>query len=119
MLQYNVTLFCIESKFGTVIVAKDVPEKSLYVVIQKFLKYIKTITSYLDFILHYHLQISLLGRAHTDPSDSATFEMRPLSVLLLRCLVPSVFPLEFPQLYQIFTPSTRFSPWGEKEVRRS
>jgi hypothetical protein len=45
----------------------------------------KTIMSYLDPILHHHLQ-SLLGSTHTDPSVSATFEMHPGSVLL-GCLV--------------------------------
>jgi hypothetical protein len=59
---------------------------------------IKTITSYLDLILHHHLQSSPLGSAYTDPSVSATFEMRPGSLSLLGCLVPSAFPLEFPQL---------------------
>jgi hypothetical protein len=86
--------------------------------IQKFLKYInkKTITSYLDLILHYHLQSSPFGSAHTNPSVSATLEMHPGSLSLLGCLVLSVFPLEFPQLYQIFAPSTWFHLEEEKKV---
>jgi hypothetical protein len=67
------------------------------------------ITSYQDLILRHRLENSLLGSAHTDPSVSATFEMHPGSVSLLGCLVPSAFPLEFPQLVQIFAPSTWFS----------
>jgi hypothetical protein len=56
---------------------------------------IKTVTSYLDLILHHHLQSSPLRSAHTNPSVSATFEMHPGSLSLLGCLVPSAFPLEF------------------------
>jgi hypothetical protein len=37
--------------------------------------------------------------AHTDPSVSATFDMHPGSLSLLRCLVPSAILLEFPQLF--------------------
>jgi hypothetical protein len=39
-----------------------------------------------------------------DPIVSATSERHPGSVPLLRYSVPSAFPLEFPQLYQIFSP---------------
>jgi hypothetical protein len=64
--------------------------------------------SYLDLILHHHLQRSPLGstHTHTDPSIYATLEMHPGSVSLLGCLVQSVFPLEFPQRDQIFSLST-------------
>jgi hypothetical protein len=41
---------------------------------------IKTITSYLDLILHHHLHRSPLRSARVDPSGSATFEMYPGSV---------------------------------------
>jgi hypothetical protein len=65
--------------------------------------------SFLDHILHHHPQSSPPGSAHTDPSITATFEMHLGSVSLLGCSALSAFPLEVPQLYQIFTPSTRFS----------
>jgi hypothetical protein len=63
---------------------------------------IKTITSYLDLILHCHFQSSPPGSAYTDPSVSATFQTHSGSLPLLGRLVPSAFPLEFPQLYEIF-----------------
>jgi hypothetical protein len=57
--------------------------------------------SHLDLILHHHLQSNPLGSIHTDLSISATYKMHPGSGSLLGCLVPSAFPLQFPQLYQI------------------
>jgi hypothetical protein len=68
----------------------------------------------MDLILHHHLQSILLGCAQADPSIYATFEIHPGSVSLLGCLVQSVFLLEFPQLYQIFIPSTSFSLRGRE-----
>jgi hypothetical protein len=70
--------------------------------------------SYLDLILHHHLQT--LGCAYIDPSISATFEMHPGSFSLSEHLVSSAFPLEFPQLYQIFTVELDFHLGEEKEV---
>jgi hypothetical protein len=61
--------------------------------------------SYVDLILHHHLQSSHLGSAHFDPSVFATFEMCPGGVSLLGRLVLSAFPPEFRQLYQIMTAS--------------
>jgi hypothetical protein len=42
----------------------------------------KTITSYMDLILHHYLKSSPLGSAHSDPSVFATFEIHPGSVSL-------------------------------------
>jgi hypothetical protein len=65
----------------------------------------------------YHLRICPLGSAHTYHSFPAAFEMHPGSVPLLGCLVPSGFPLEFSQLFQIFAPSTWFLSWGREWIR--
>jgi hypothetical protein len=86
-------------------------------VIQRFLKYInKTITFYLDLILHHHLQSSPLGSAHSDPSVSATFEMHPGSVSLLGCLVPSVLLLDFLSCIKSSPLQLDFHLGEEKEV---
>jgi hypothetical protein len=53
----------------------------------------------------------------TETSVSDTSEMYPGGVSLLGHLVPSAYPLECPQLYQIVVPLTSFSSCGRERSR--